>query len=490
MKEKIKELLTNQNIWFFTLITVLFFGILLRMEFAIDSYATLTFSMEELISQFAPLGRFVILWVGGIIHLFNLKSETIYMLSYLVAILCMIISLYKLYQMIKIDVQNPIAKKIIPILILLNAFSIELFLFIEKGVMLFGVCMCVFAASDIKKWLETKKKRYLLTTFIFMLLANFSYQGVVGIFVAISLVYVLKYAKNMKQFIVNNVVVALSYGIPAIIDYVLVRLIYSSGRVSGNINLTESVRKVIVNTQDMITSTYGILPKYFLMIAILIVIILLVYAILKQKVERKTKIIDLLKIIYILAGVMVATVAPQLMQNTDAIWFVARSTYTYASLFGILVLYLCMNYKINPIPQGIMMVLSIVLLMVQFTRFNVILTDRYKVNAMDYEITRKIMQQMDEYEKQTGNQITKVAIYEDNSLQFTYYGIFSTGDTNLKAYYKDWSIQYIIRYYSGKYLELVDQDTNMAQAFKEQDWTSFKEEQVIFEGDTLHICRY
>ena len=112
MKEKIKELLTNRNIWFFTLITVLFFGILLRMEFAIDSYATLTFSMEELISQFAPLGRFVILWVGGIIHLFNLKSETIYMLSYLVAILCMIISLYKLYQMIKIDVKYKDENKI------------------------------------------------------------------------------------------------------------------------------------------------------------------------------------------------------------------------------------------------------------------------------------------------------------------------------------------------------------------------------------------
>ena len=490
MDKKIKEVLLNKNIWFFTAITLIFFGMLIKMEFAADSYATLTFSVRELIDQFAPLGRFVLVIAFGITKLLELKSETTYLLSYILAIICMSVSLYKLYNLIKPDVQSNIAKKITPILIILNAFSIELFLYIEKGIMVFAVLMSILAVCDIKKWLETKEKKYLITTFIFMLLANFSYQGVVGIFVAISLIYILKYSKTIKQFIVNNVVVALSYGIPAIIDYALIKILYSSGRVSGSIILSESIQKVYTNTQEMITSTYGILPEYFLMIFIILAIVLLVYEIIKQKIDIKNKVIDILKVMYIIAGVIFTTVAPQLMQNTDAIWFVARSTYTYAALFGILVLYMFMNYKINKEVKYFAIVLSIVLLIVQFYRFSVVETDRYKVNAIDYEITRKIVKQIDEYEKETGNQITKLAVYSDKATEFTYNGIFATGDTNLRAYYKEWSIQYIIRYYSGRYLEVTGLDKNKEKKFKQEDWTSFENEQLIFEKDTLHICIY
>lgn len=480
----------NKTIWFFTIFTLVFFGILLRMEFAVDSYATLTFSTEEFIYQFAPLGRFIIILAGYLINLFHLKAETTYFLSYALAIICMVISLYKLYILIKEEIKNELARKIIPILIILNAFSIELFLFIEKGIMLFAVLMCILAVENIKKWLENKQKKYVIKTFIFMLLANFSYQGVVGIFIALTLIYILKYSKNSKQFLINNVVVALNYGIPAIIDYVLVRLVYSSSRVSGNIVLAESLQKIFTSTKDMVASTYGILPKYFLMTLILIVIILIFYEIVKQKVEIKTKVIELLKIIYIIAGVIAVTIVPQLMQNTDAIWFVARSTYTYASLFGILVWYLFRNEKIDKKTEWITIVLSFILLMIQFYRFNVIETDRYKVNAMDYEITRKIISEIDEYEKETGNKITNLAVYEDKSAEFTYYGIFSTGDTNIKAYYKEWSIQYIIRYYSGRYLKIIEPDTNLQEEFKQKNWTSFENEQIRLEENTLHICRY
>ena len=66
------------------------------------------------------------------------------------------------------------------------------------------------------------------------------------------------------------------------------------------------------------------------------------------------------------------------MQNTESIWFVARSTYSYASLFGILVLYLFMNFKnIKNKNKNFVIILSLVLLIVQFERFNEIETSRY-----------------------------------------------------------------------------------------------------------------
>ena len=245
MKKYIKNILTDNVWWIFTAITLIFFGTLYKMEFAVDTYATLSFTMKEFINQFASSGRFLLVFVGIIFKILNFNNKTIYILSYLMAIMCMVISLYKLYSIIKEDIGSKFLKILIPILIVLNAFSLELFLFIEKGIMLFGVTMCIFAVGEIKKWLESKNKKYLILSGIFMLFANFSYQGVVGIFVAISIIYILKYSKNIKEFVINNICVALSYGIPAIIDYLLIKICYISSRINGEIILSESLKKNI-----------------------------------------------------------------------------------------------------------------------------------------------------------------------------------------------------------------------------------------------------
>ena len=491
MKQKLKSIFLDKSLWIFSAITLIFFGIFAQMEFAVDSYATLTFSIKGFITQFASSGRFCLVIVGVILKMLNLKYETIYMISFIGAIVCMIISLYKLYLIIKDDIKNDILKILIPTLIVLNAFSLELFLFIEKGIMLFGVMVCIFAVGEIKKWLESKNKKYLVTTFIFMLLGNFSYQGVVGIFVAIAIIYIIKYSKNIKEFIINNIVVALSYGIPAVIDYLLIKVLYSSSRVNGNIDFARSLKIVMDSTQDMITKTFGMLPEHFLEILIACIIGLTIYQIVIKKNSIKEKIIDILKIAYIVIAVIFASVAPQLMQNTDAIWFVARSTYSYASLFGVLVLYLFMNFNdIKNWTRYVVFALSIVLLVVQFFKFNSIETERYKVNEMDYEVTRKIVNRIDEYEKSTGNKIKNIALYADKSMSYSYYGIFSTGDTNIKAYAKDWCIVYILKYYAGLDLKAVDKNPEIDEKFSNEDWSYFEDEQLVFDGDTLHLCKY
>lgn len=491
MKKYIKNILTDNVLWIFTAITLIFFGTLYKMEFAVDTYATLSFTMKEFINQFASSGRFLLVFVGIIFKILNFNNKTIYILSYLMAIMCMVISLYKLYSIIKEDIGSKFLKILIPILIVLNAFSLELFLFIEKGIMLFGVTMCIFAVGEIKKWLESKNKKYLILSGIFMLLANFSYQGVVGIFVAISIIYILKYSKNIKEFVINNISVALSYGIPAIIDYLLIKICYISSRINGEIILSESLKKIYKSSKDMILNTYLMLPKYLFAILIVAICFIIIYEILSKKENTKGKVIDILKILYIIGAVIFASIAPQIMQNTESIWFVARSTYSYASLFGILVLYLFMNFKnIKNKNKNLVIILSLVLLIVQFGRFNEIETSRYKTNEMDYEITNKIVSKIQEYENQTGNKITNIALYEDKSMSYAYNGVFTTGDTNIKAYAKDWCIIYILKYYAGMDLIETNQDSEIVEKFNNQDWKVFDDNQLIFSGDTLHLCKY
>lgn len=491
MKNYIRNILLDKMLWIFGAIVIVFFGVLSQMEFALDTYATLSFSLHEFIDQFASSGRFLLVFVGIVLRILNLSSKAIYSISYLTAILCMIISLYKLYMIIKDDVKSLIFRILIPTLIILNAFSVELFLFIEKGIMLFGVMMCIFAVGEIKGWLKNKNKKSLILTFIFMLLANFSYQGIVGIFVAISIVYILKYSKNIKDFIINNIVVALSYGIPAIIDYLLIKVLYISSRVSGNIILVDSIKKICISTKGMVVNTYNMLPKYLLVIFVILLCALIIYQIITKKESIKNKLIEILKVIYVIFVVILASIAPQIMQNTDAIWFVARSTYSYASLFGVIVLYLYTNFgNIKKWNKIIIIILSLILLVVQFNRFNFIEVSRYKTNEMDYEITRKIISRINEYETRTGEKIKNISLYEDKSMTYAYYNIFSTGDTNIKAYSKDWGIIYILKYYSGRDFNTVEKNPEIEEKFKSKDWDNFEDEQLIFEGDTLHLCKY
>ena len=163
MKEKLKKIICDKNLYIFLAVVLIFFGTLNAIEFAVDSYATLTFSMKEFFNQFASSGRFVLIVAGGILKVLELKPETSYMVSFILAIVCMTISMFKLYNMLEKDIKSKGIRKIIPILVILNAFSIELFLFIEKGIMIFSFMMSIFAVGEIKKWLEEKKNKYLIT---------------------------------------------------------------------------------------------------------------------------------------------------------------------------------------------------------------------------------------------------------------------------------------------------------------------------------------
>ena len=44
---------------FYTFITLLFFGVLIKFEFATDTYAVFNFNKEEVFMQYAMSGRFI-----------------------------------------------------------------------------------------------------------------------------------------------------------------------------------------------------------------------------------------------------------------------------------------------------------------------------------------------------------------------------------------------------------------------------------------------
>ena len=455
---------------YYLLITLIFFGILIKLEYATDTYAVFNFNQEAVYMQFAMSGRFVTAILFSILKIAQIPEIVIYFISWFVAIICATLCQIRLYKII--DIKNKVLKILIPTLTIINPFSIELFLYIEKGIMWFGILMCIFAIEKIIKYLENGKKKNIMYAIIFMTIANASYQGIIGIFISILLVYILKY----KNFIKNNIIVGITYAIPAFLNYILVKNIYSESRINGEIVLIQSVKKIVENIFKMYKYTYNLLPQYLYLILILIVIGIIIY-------QKKN---ELLKIAYIVLGVTFVAIAPQIIQPTQSIWFVPRTTYCFASLYGILVLYACLNKT----DKKVLILLSIFLLIFQFSKFIQIEKNRYELNKKDEQIAISIVNEIRQYEKQTQNYITELALYKDKQPNYTYEGIFATGDINVKSFAIDWSTKEILKYYLKRDIKLIKQDEKIKQKFIKENWHNFDKKQIIFENNKINLCNF
>lgn len=473
-----------KKIVYYFFITLVFFGILIKLSYATDTYQVFNWGGDEVYAQFASSGRFITGAIGKFIKTINLPEKSIYLFSYFLAIICAVISQYRLYKII--DVKNKIFKIIIPTLIILNLFSIELFLFIENGIMMFGILICIYGLENLIKYFNKKQKKYIFYSLSFVFLANCCYQGVVGLFASLGLVYILNYSKTIKQFIKNNIVVGLIYAISAILNIILVKMLFKSSRIGGQVILIESFKKIYKGTINMIVKTYGILPKYIFILAILFTFVCFCSKILKER----GKFIHIAKIIYLIIGIIFFAVAPQFIQQTQSIWFVPRSTYCFASLYGILLLYLISNYNVEKPIRVVIITISVCLIFLQLSKFIQIEKGRYTLNKKDYETTISIISQIKQYEEATNKKIKYMALYNDQKPQFTYDGVLATGDINVKCYANDWSAVAILNYYLKRNITLVEKDNILNEKFLQKNWNQFNKEQIIFKEDTINICNY
>ena len=488
VKDKLKQMITDKNLYIFTIITVIFFGALCKLQYAPDTYSVFTNELMHSVKHFLSCGRIVTAVATYIVMgILRLSNEWTYILSYVFAMICMITALYRLNKLIQKDVKNHIVSVIIVTLILINPFSLELFLYIEKGIMVLSVLLCVLAVEQIDKFFQGNKTS-IIWAGIFMIIANCCYQGTVGLFVAISLIYIIKYSKNIKEFIINNVIIALTYGIPALLNFLLVRFFFTNARVNGQMIFSESIAKVIDGTKRMLVNSYDLLPKYLFLAVIVILLGIIIYKTIRESSSAKAKSLKILGAFYLMAGTLFATVAPQILQDTNSIWFVARSSYPMAAIIGILGLYLFSKLDIKEVVKNIVICIFILFLLIQYVYFIDYSRDNYIGNYMDKQITLQINQEILNYEEETGNTVDTIAIYRDKTPQYVYPGLKASGDINIKAYSADWCVSRVLKFYTGREFTVIEANEEIKEQFEEKSWDYFSTEQIIFENNVMHLC--
>ena len=102
-----------------------------------------------------------------------------------------------------------------------------------------------------------------------------------------------------------------------------------------------------------------------------------------------------------------------------------------------------------------------------------------------------IGQAISDYQYNTGNIVTKIAFYHDASITYPPYpDLYCDGDLIVSSFYTDWSDISALNYYLGTDYQKTDSEEQYIEYFSNKDWWRLSQEQLIFDGDTLHLCVY
>ena len=470
------KILKNKKFYLFLGIVIIFFGLLFKMNYSVDTYLLLSNKLEY-VKEYLNSGRIFTYSLFYILSILHVSNYLMYLISYILGIIILTISIYELNKILDKYVDNIILSILLSIFIIINPFIIELWLFIESGIMMLSILSCIIAYKYFDRYLENKNKKNIIYSMICVLLGLFSYQGTIALFIALSLFSIIKYSKNIKEFMKNNIIIVLIYGIPSIINYLFI-ILFSTNRVGGNFNISKTINAIISNT-GIIIDGFGLYFKGILTLILIISIIISIYYVLKDKKNKK-----IIYVFYIILMIYIFTILPIIPQTGDRIAIYPRTCYVFFSLIGILFIYI--NNKKNYKLLNTITIILLVLELLTFTRLEI---NRFKVNSNDKEIVLKIEEKVIEYENKTGIKVNKLAIYNLEKSKKFYDRLDDR--INVSAVKERPSGIAIYNYYTNRKLEYVEPDNNIYnEYFINKKSNNFSLNQVIVINDTIHWYLY
>ena len=119
------------------------------------------------------------------------------------------------------------------------------------------------------------------------------------------------------------------------------------------------------------------------------------------------------------------------------------------------------------------------------------LQDQLYTNRVDQQECLQIEAAISGYEESTGNQVTKIAVFEDEQVTYTYPGVtHHFAELNQRCMSVPWAITSVLEFYTGRQLVPVS-ERPAASGFEGENWSSFDpSRQLIFHGDTVYFCIY
>lgn len=489
MLKKLKENIIENKVAYLSLFLLLlvFTGMFFINRYAVDTYYLEAYGYRNnAINPYLKDGRLLMTVFLGFMGLFNISFSTMKIISWLVAVLSLYTSMILVYNTIdRFIKKRTILKSLLSFSLIFNIFVSEYFMFPEyTGIMCLGILMSAITTYFLIGYFDNKSKINLVFAYTSALLAAFCYQGCLSLLVLLPIGFTLKYSKNIKDFIVNNILIAIGYAIPSFTTLIVSKL-FGSSRTSGGLNIMESLNNIGNSFKNLMKTTYNILPDYLFIILVVIVIVVTLFALVKNK-ETISKYLFLG---YLLLAVIIVTLVPHFLVDTNSIWLVPRSNIGLGLLVVMPIMCYFFYIKENEYITNIFIGILIILFTFQFIGMTKWLADQHKTNALDYYEGLILKEEVLNYEKKH-NQIEKIVIYTSPNPVYEYPNIKASGDVNLRTFSANWSAKAIIDYILNRKLSDGQKDDKIYKECQEKLAMSKNKNHLIFKDKTMYVCTY
>ena len=340
---------------------------------------------------------------------------------------------------------------------------------------------------------NTSLRHKVIVSFVWMFIGINSYQAVLGWFGALVLMSVL--AQN--DFYLDRRAFGMGFaamcvgGVNAALNQVIPKIVAAFGVIGGSERhvffspdrFLYNAGSIYSNQKDFFKNGYYMLPDYFLFGAMVLSILLLFFALKKDRIRRFFAVGVALGVGYLL------TLVPHLLSSN--IWLTLR---TLPAVFLILSLMLitsvlCGGRK----TRSLACLLSLAVLMISTHSVSVIITDHMTTVHTDLAEGRAILHEIDKHEKSTGTEIYEICFLRDADMQHCYPGVKTMWmDINPRHLTVLWEREPFMESLSGRDFTIITLSDEESEAIVQgRNWQyADYDEQMIFEGNRAYIILY
>ena len=466
---------------------------MLQFHIASDTYNLMDLGYFEYPSQYflkdARIVSTLVMYIAGILHL---PYEVFIVLMEILAVIIVSFSIYYIYktinEKIKINSNIKIALVIMAAFILVfNCMSLEYLLYAECSVM----CLSIFLSVMAARTFTSNEKYKTIKSIILVIIATFCYQGAVNIFLPLTILFLFidknrKTAKEMvKQIVLACVIIGVAYLINVFSIYLINTILgVEQTRIAGGIlnNLQNAGALLEYLLGRTLITNYELWPNGITLVFIAITIILLCF----QK-DRAKSILSYIILVLSALGICILPVFFMASPSMEP-----RMAMSAGAIVGMSFIYLLSTEYDKKIFEYI--ISTVIVLFFVFNAINTIQIYSAHIagNKIDANMGMTIKYRIEEYEKETGNTVSKVAYYRDKNHRDYHYGwdkkLYSFGQRAFDNYY---CIIEALNYYCDRDFERANMTKEIYNTnFAGKDWNAYSDEQIVFEGDIMYICTY
>lgn len=481
----------KRDIIIFTILLIIscaIFWSFLNMHYATDTYNIIDRGYAEYAIKYSLNdGRIFMCAISLIAEFLNIPiSIYIIGLTFLAIVTSCISIMYLKNVVQKFKKPKNLFEEIVLIIIcftiILNFMYLENMQFAECFVMSISILLFVMAA-DI---LTQKEKNYILKSALLAVLGILFYQGTLGFFVVMTFVFsiIKQDRKIFKNLILCGIICLIAVAINLFQIKLCGILFGMSQKRIGKISKIFDMLKLIKNNlKGFLVNTIRIYPKYmFIGFFAVVTIITNIYLIKKDK--KWNLYIIVLAIISLCTSFAINLFTVAGLGS-------ARMLFPLGALVGNMFLLIYTNTDILQNKKYFMSYILLIYCLSIVINYVDIMLEHTKVEELTKQECKIIESYIAEYEKESGLEITKIAVYNDKKPTYYYKNVKNLSALCVRPLSVEWGDNGSINYWNNRNLKEIKPDKEVEETyFSEKNWDKISEEQFVFINDVMHYCVY